>query len=232
MLLKIDPPDPQWRRLALAEPFPRPRAARCTLRRGCAKLDRARKRLAVADARVLELQEALAVAANRYGNAVGQDDRAMQALHEATMRATSGMLADAHRSRHAAAVALVGAIRATGVRSLVVSRAAVTASAKHRRAGRGVPKAAVRRLLRRHLITSAAEVTAMLRKDAATVRAAPLDVLKSLGRPARTTQMRAAGAEPHAGRRGDPARRGAPRRCDARRGAGGARAAAGAGARL
>jgi hypothetical protein len=69
LLLKIDPPDPDWRTLALAERYPSAKLAPCKLARGCPAVTRARAQLVAAGRRVMELQEALAVASNRYGNA-------------------------------------------------------------------------------------------------------------------------------------------------------------------
>ncbi len=194
VLLKVDPPDPQWREIALAEPMPQPRSVRCPLPRGCGALSAARTRFAAADRRVLELREALAVAANRYGNAVGADDRPAQALHEATSAATSGMLADALQRRTTAGRALAKAIRATGVRSIVIPRAVSAAALARQRAGKGIDRKAVQRLLRRHLIARAGDATAMLRAQAAKARPAAVDVLASLQRPARIAGLRKAAA--------------------------------------
>ncbi len=136
LLLKIDPPDPQWRQLALAERFPRAVVKPCRPRSArCAAVDRARRDLVDANARLLELQEALAVAANRYGNAVTAKDLPTQALHQATMRATSRLLADASARRNLRARLLVARLRALGVRSATLSKAAA-AGALRARAGR------------------------------------------------------------------------------------------------
>ena len=81
LLLKVDPPDPAWRSLAIREAMPKIAVGRCPVRRRCAAIQKARSRLADARRAVAERQEALAVASNRFGNAVGSGDRAMQALH-------------------------------------------------------------------------------------------------------------------------------------------------------
>ena len=193
VLLKVDPPDPAWRQVALAERFPRARVRGCG-RRACAALTRARRALVSAEARVAELSEALAVAANRYGNAANAHDRGTQALHQATMRATSGLLAGAYAGRNRAASSLARAIRATGVRSVTVPERVVARALRARSAGRAVSKAAVERLLRKHLITHAREIPALL-QSVAPRQPAPIDVLATLERPLPTAQMRAAAAE-------------------------------------
>jgi hypothetical protein len=192
VLLKVDPPDPAWRQVALAARFPRARVRACR-QRGCAALTRATRALAAAEARVAELSEALAVAANRYGNAVNADDRGTQALHQASMRATSGLLAGAYAGRNRAASSLARAIRATGVRSVTVPKRVVARAYRARSAGRAVPRAAVRRLLRKHLITHAREIPALL-QSVTPRRPATIDVLAALERPLPTEQMRAAAA--------------------------------------
>jgi hypothetical protein len=193
VLLKIDPPDPAWRTLALAEPFPRSRVPTCR-QRGCAALARAARAMAAADARVAELQEAIAVAANRYGNAVTAGDAAAQGLHQATMRATSGLLADAQAGGSRAAVALAKAFRAVGVRRITTPARVAARALSAQAAGRGLPKAVVSRLLRRHLITRRSQLPALV-KATAPRRAAAVDWLAALGRRVPTAQMRAAAAE-------------------------------------
>ena len=143
LLLKIDPPDPQWRKVALAERFPRAAVTPCRPRGArCAAVDRARRDLLDANARLLELQEALAVAANRYGNAVNAKDLPTQALQQATMRATSRLLADATARRNLRARVLVQRLRGLGVRSATMPKAAA-AALRARAAGRGVDMATV-----------------------------------------------------------------------------------------
>lgn len=194
VLLKIDPPDPDWRRVALADRFPRAKAPRCRLGKACAAVTRAlRKRLA-ADARVLELQEALAVTANRYGNAVNANDEQIQAQHQATMRATSGLLADAYTTRNRSSAALARALRAAGIRSVTIPKNVVAKSLRAARRPRAVPKAVVARLLRKHLIVHKREVAVALRTSARG-RAKKIDVLQALKRPVATRQMRAAAGE-------------------------------------
>lgn len=191
LLLKIDPPDPQWRRIALAEPYPVAKLAPCALARRCANVTRARTGLAAANRRVIELQEALAVASNRYGNAANAKDKPVQALHQATMRATSGLLAEATAKRNRAAVVLVAELRRAGIRRIVVPRAAVARAVAAQRGGRGVPKGVVARLLRRKLIASASEVPAAVRANAPR-RIAAYDAMRALGRPVSTKQMQVA----------------------------------------
>jgi hypothetical protein len=193
VLLKVDPPDPAWRTLALAEPFGRRVVTACP-QRGCAALTRAARALVAADARILELQEAIAVAANRYGNAVTSGDAAAQGLHQATMRAASGLLAGASLRRNRAAAALAKAFRAVGVRRITTPRSVAARALSAQAAGRGVPQAVVSRLLRRHLIARRAELPALL-KAAAPRRAAAVDWLAALERPAPTAQMRSAAAK-------------------------------------
>lgn len=192
VLLKVDPPDPDWRRVALAQPFASRRSAPCRVS-GCAAVTRALRTLGAAGARVAALQEAIAVAANRYGNAVGAGDREAQALHQATMRATSGMLAAAEVRRGRAAAGLARALGAAGIRRIVTPRAAVARALRAQAAGRGVPSALTARLLRRHLITRAREVRALVRATAPR-RAGAIDGLSSLRRAAPTRRMRAAAA--------------------------------------
>lgn len=195
LLLKIDPPDPEWPQIALAERYPRARGAPCRPRgAACTAVDRARRDLADANARVLELQEALAVAANRYGNAVTAKDLPTQALHQATMRATSLLLADATAGRTFRARALVARIRALGVRSAIVPRAAAAAALRARATGRGIDRATVARLLRKRLIATAGEVQQALRADTPQ-KPASIDLLRALERPVSTARMRAAGRE-------------------------------------
>lgn len=194
-LLKIDPPDPAWRSVALAERFPRAKTPRCSrLGKACRRITLALRKRFDADARVLELQEALAVSANRYGNAVNAGDKQIQAQHQAAMRATSGLLADAYATRNRASVSLARAIRAAGIRRVIIPKAVVARSLREARKPRAVPKAVVARLLRKHLITHPREVTADLRAIAAR-RPAPINVLAELTRPVATAQMRAAAAE-------------------------------------
>jgi hypothetical protein len=191
LLLKIDPPDPEWRTLALAERYPPAKLAPCKLARGCPAVTRARSQLVAANRRVMELQEALAVASNRYGNAANAKDEPVQALHQATMRATSGLLAEATIARNRSAAKLAGALRAAGVSRMVVPRSVVARAVADRRAGKGVPKAVVARLLRKRLITKASEVSAQLRASAPR-KVAAYDALRALGRPVATRQMQAA----------------------------------------
>ena len=136
VLLKVDPPDPQWRQLALAEPMPRPRSVPCPLPRGCGTLNAARTRLAAADRRVLELQEALAVAANRYGNAVGANDRPIAGAARGDdgrdERDARGRLSAAKRGVE---VARLRPLRSAGIRKLVIPQKLMAASMKRVKAG-------------------------------------------------------------------------------------------------
>ena len=193
VLLKVDPPDPDWRRVALAQPFRPRRPASCRLA-GCAPVTRALRTPGAAGARVTAFQEAIAVAANRYGNAVGARDAEAQALHQAAMRATSGMLAAAEARRARAAASLARAFRAVGIRRIATPRATAARAQRAQAAGRGVPRALTARLLRRHLITHAREVRALVLATAP-CRAVAIDWLATLRRPAPTRRMRAAAAE-------------------------------------
>ena len=192
VLLKVDPPDPDWRRAAYAERIaPEKVTTRCKLRQGCKRLTQARKALAAANARVAELQEALAVAANRYGNAVGFKDQRGKLLHRASMRAYSGMLADAIVLRDRRGAELARAIRAAGIKKLVLTKKGARRALAVRAKGGGVPAATTARLLRKHLITSAAAAKAQLRAEARRTKPAMVDVLALLRRPTKVTRMRA-----------------------------------------
>ncbi len=192
LLLKIDPPDPNWQRAAFAERMTRAKVRGCKLRRGCTKILAARRRLVDAATRVTELQEALAVAANRFGNASGKADKRGRLLHRATMRATSGMLADALALRDRRGRELVKQLRAAGVRSMAIPQRATTAALKQR--AKGTPRSAIARLLRKRLVTSAAEVHAAIAAQAAAVRPARIDLLAQLRATTKTAAMRGTAA--------------------------------------
>lgn len=193
VLLKIDPPDPQWDRASLPERFPVRRVSRCRLPRGCPAFVKARTAYVAADARVLELQESIAVAANRYGNAVNRRAPQVQALHQATMRAASGQLAEDYDRRSAASAALATALQAAGLRRITIPRRVVARAQRAQASRRKMPKATVARLLRKHLIERADEVAPTL-KALTPKKAKSIDVLRLLRRPVRTTQLRAAAA--------------------------------------
>lgn len=192
VLLTIDPPDPAWRRVALPERMPRPSLATCRLSKGCPAIVAAQRALIERQVRVAELQEALAVASNRFGNAVSAKDNAAQVLHMITMQATSGELAEADAHRSTAGKALVVALKRAGLRSAVIPRARVALALKAGAAGKGIPAAAVTRLLRKKLIVSRADAVAAVRADARASRPAAYDVLAALTAAPRTSQMNAA----------------------------------------
>lgn len=194
VLLTIDPPDPNWRKAAFAEFLPRAKVSGCRLRRACTRILAARRRLVDTSTRVAELQEVLAVAANRYGNALGHADKPGLLVHRATMRATSGMLAAAIAVRDRRRAELAKHLRAAGVRSLVIPKRAARAALRQHAKGRGIPKAAIDRLLRKHLVTSAVEVRAAIRAGAGKTKATRLDILALLRRKTPTTAMRSAAA--------------------------------------
>lgn len=189
VLLKIDPPDPHWQRIALSEPFAVAKVAKCPLKRGCKAYTKAAKSLAAADARLQELQEAIAVAANRYGNAVNEKSPETQAMHQATMEATSGMLADAYLQRNAASKSLAAAFRSAGIRKLVIPQKLMAASMKRVKAGTGVPKAVIDRMLRRKLIASAKDLPALV-GSASPKKAKRVDLVAELARPMPIERLR------------------------------------------
>ena len=188
LLLKVDPPDPNWQKPAFAERMARAKVRGCKLRRGCTKILTARRRLVDASTRVAELQEALAVAANRFGNASGKADKRGRLLHRATMRATSGMLADALALRDRRGRELAKQLRAAGIKSMAIPKRVAAAALKRR--GNRTPRSVVNRLLRKRLVTSAAEVHAAIRGQAATVKPARIDLLKQLRQSTPTAAMR------------------------------------------
>ena len=188
LLLEIDPPDPNWRKAAYAERMARAKVRGCKLRRGCTKIQTARRRLVDASTRVAELQEALAVAANRYGNASGKADKRGRLLHRATMRATSGMLADALALRARRGRELAKQLRAAGVTSMAIPKKVAAAALQKR--GATTPKSAIRRLLRKRLVTSAAAVQTAIKARAALVKPVRIDVLAQLRQPSKTAAMR------------------------------------------
>ena len=190
VLLTVDPPDPAWRRLALAEALPRATVGRCTLPRHCAAVTSARRALVEAQRDVSQRHEALAVAANRYGNAVSAKDFRVGSQHDISMRVLSGMLADAIATKDARAKAAVSQLRAAGVRSIRVKKPFVAMALKARAAGKGVPKATADRALRKRLITTRADAVRTVRAEARRQRPADFDVLAALTRPTRTTVMR------------------------------------------
>ena len=188
LLLSIDPPDPNWQKAAYAERMARAKVRGCKLRKGCAGVQRARRRLVDASTRVAELQEALAVAANRFGNASGKHDKRGRMLHRATMRATSGMLADALALRARRGRELAKQLRAAGVKSIAIPKK-VAAAALPKRVAK-TPKSVIARLLRKRLVTSAAAVHAAIRAQVATLKPARIDVLRQLRQPSKTAAMR------------------------------------------
>lgn len=193
VLLEIDPPDPNWRKAAFAERITRATVRGCKLPRNCKKVLAARRRLVDASTRVTELQEALAVAANRFGNASGAADKRGRLLHRASMRALSGMLADATTLRDRRGRELAKQLRAGRVRSIVIPKAAAV-KALGRRA-RGTPKAAVNRLLRKRLVVSAAAVHTAIGTQIAGVTPQRVDLLAELrSRTATGAMRRTAGA--------------------------------------
>jgi hypothetical protein len=116
----------------------------------------------------------------------------VQALHQSTMRVLSGLLADAYTARNRHAAALVRALRSAGLRSAVLPKRLVAQALEARRAHPQAPRAVVVRLLRRKLITSSAEVTARLRRDAKRAKPAKVNLLRAIARPVAITQLRAA----------------------------------------
>jgi hypothetical protein len=108
------------------------------------------------------------------------------------MRVLSGLLAQTYQTRNRHAAALARALRAAGVRSLVVPKQTVARALAAQRKRPRVPRAVVDRLLRKRLVVRAAEVRATVRAEARRRRAGRIDVLASLRRPIRTAQLRAA----------------------------------------
>ena len=198
LLLLVDPPDPQWRELALAEPMPKTEAPKCSrgLRR-CASIREAAALAAGARRRVAERQEALAVAANRFGNADKAGDKPVQALHAISMRVQSGMLADAIHAQNSTGKRLVNAFKRAGIRSVNVGKRQVANARRQRVAGHAIPRSVVDRLLRKHLITTRAEVTAAVKKQARKSKAEDYDVLAALKHPLPTAGMRRDAAKLH-----------------------------------
>jgi hypothetical protein len=190
LLLKIDPPDPAWRDLALAEPLPRTAASRCGVRRNCKRVAQARRSLSAANRAVAERQEALAVAANRFGNAVTAQDRQKQALHAISMRVLSGMLADALDARNVQAKRLLQQLRKAGVRSITIPKRAMAKALRAQARGKGIPKAVIARLLRKHLVTSRKAAIADIKQQARGTKPHALDLMAALRRPAVSAAMR------------------------------------------
>ncbi len=188
LLLEIDPPDPNWQKAAYAERMARAKVRGCKLRKGCTKILTARRRLVDASTRVTELQEALAVAANRFGNASGKADKRGRLLHRASMRATSGMLADALALRDRRGRELAKQLRAAGIKSMAIPKK-VAAAALAKRAAK-TPKSVISRLLRKRLVTSAAAVHTAIKAQAALIKPARIDVLAQLRQPSKTAAMR------------------------------------------
>ena len=109
------------------------------------------------------------------------------------MRATSRLLADATARRNLRGRVLVQRLRALGVRSATMPKAAAAAALRARAAGRGVDRATVARLLRKHLIARASDVRTTLRADTPRKAQEGVDLLRALERPVATARMRAAG---------------------------------------
>ena len=101
MLLKVDPPDPDFRAVGYPEAIPGAKGKRCRLRRGCEELNRAARRMASTGRRSASLVEAAAVAGNRYGNAVTARDARVQHVQRAAFTILLNLAADLDEQRAA-----------------------------------------------------------------------------------------------------------------------------------
>lgn len=190
VLLKVDPPDPAWRNVALPTRFPASAVPRCTLPRNCPAVRSAWIVHAAAHRRVTELREAVAVAANRYGNAVTANDVAMRRVHRATWRALGGLLASAVAAESKAGATLAAQLRRAGLTRFVVPAPKVARALVVAAAGRGIPAASVTRALSKRLVASRSAAIRDIRVQAKRTKAASLDVLRSLAAPERTVALR------------------------------------------
>lgn len=180
MLLKVDPPDPDFRSVGYPEALPTPKERPCRLRRGCKPLTRAARRVASAARRVASLTEAAAVAGNRYGNAINARDARVQHVQRAAFTVLLDLAADVDARRAAHSRKLAALLRRRGVRRLRVN---VPKRVK-------ISTAALDRLVRKRLATSRDDARRLVLGVKA--RRKPVDVLKALRAPARTAGARAA----------------------------------------
>ena len=153
MLLKVDPPDPDFRAVGYPEAMPGAKSKRCRLRRGCKELTRAARRMASTGRQSASLIEAAAVAGNRYGNAVTAGDARVQHVQRAAFTVLLDLAADLDEQRAAHSRKLAKVVRKLGLRKL---RVRVPKRVK-------VPAAALDRLVRKRLATDRADAKRLVR---------------------------------------------------------------------
>ena len=173
--LAVDPPDPQYRRVGLPATLAPPKTpSSCppgVSTKSCRAALVAVGRYAKAAAREASIAEAVAIAANRFGNAAGKSEWKTAHLQRAAWRGHSGALVGARKETNVARKELAAALKSLDITSIRFAAAAIDRARAE--GAEAVPSALEKRLTRGRLIENHAGLEALVSGFTQTFPAGP-----------------------------------------------------------